>query len=33
VNVFQFTVGDVSKLKSLMRVIRGLDGVTDVERV
>jgi len=33
VNVFQFTVGDVSKLKSLMRVIRGLDGVMAVERV
>jgi GTP pyrophosphokinase len=33
VNVFQFTVGDVTKLKSLMRSIRGLDGVIDVERV
>jgi GTP pyrophosphokinase len=33
VNVFQFTVGDVTKLKTLMRSIQRIDGVYDVERV
>jgi GTP pyrophosphokinase len=33
VNVFQFTVSDVSKLKNLMRSIQRIDGVYDVERV
>jgi len=33
VNVFQFTVGDVAKLKALMRNIQRIDGVYDVERV
>ena len=33
VNVFNFTVGDVTKLKALMRSIQRIDGVYDVERV
>jgi len=33
VNVFQFTLGDVGKLKALMRNIQRIDGVIDVERV
>jgi GTP pyrophosphokinase len=33
VNVFQFTVSDVSKLKNPMRSIQRIDGVYDVERV
>ncbi len=33
VNVFQFTVGDVGKLKTLMRSIQRIEGVYDVERV
>ena len=33
VNVFQFTVGDVSKLRALMRLIQKIEGVYDVERV
>jgi GTP pyrophosphokinase len=33
VNVFQFSVDDVGKLRSLMRTIQKIDGVIDVERV
>lgn len=33
VNVFQFTIGDVTKLREVMRNIAKIDGVFDVERV
>ncbi len=33
VNLFQFTVGDVTKLRALMRTIARIEGVQDVERV
>jgi guanosine-3',5'-bis(diphosphate) 3'-pyrophosphohydrolase len=33
VNIFQFAIGDVSKLKTLMRRIQRVDGVFEVERV
>src|SRR5688500_3555282 len=33
VNIFQFTVGDVGKLRELMRSIQKIEGVYDVERV
>ena len=33
VNIFQFAIGDVSKLKNLMRRIQRVDGVFEVERV
>ena len=32
VNLFQFTVSDVAKLRSLMRRISQIEGVYDVER-
>ena len=32
VNLFQFTVNDVAKLRSLMRKISQIDGVYDVQR-
>ncbi|MCA9603917.1 MAG: bifunctional (p)ppGpp synthetase/guanosine-3',5'-bis(diphosphate) 3'-pyrophosphohydrolase, partial [Myxococcales bacterium] len=33
VNIFQFSIGDVSKLKNLMRRIQRVEGVFEVERV
>ena len=33
VNVFQFTVQDLERLRSVMRGIAKLSGVTEVERV
>jgi GTP diphosphokinase / guanosine-3',5'-bis(diphosphate) 3'-diphosphatase len=33
VNHFQFTVGDLAKLQTVMRGIAKVDGVLDVERV
>jgi (p)ppGpp synthase/HD superfamily hydrolase len=33
VNTFQFTVGDASTLRTLMRNIAKISGVYDVERV
>jgi hypothetical protein len=32
-NLFQFTVSDLNKLKTVMRGIAKVDGVYDVERV
>ena len=32
VNLFQFTVNDVAKLRTLMRKIGQIDGVYDVQR-